>query len=63
MIHVPRGTVGFDHDSKKRVAAKYRFNADTEVQVVDRHSHGCGEFAHLRLIVLVDGKRISIRKP
>lgn len=54
------GTIGFDIGTKKRSAPKYRFNTTVEVPVVGTETIGCDEFARPRLIVLVEGKRISV---
>lgn len=58
---VPAGTIGFDIDSKRREAPKYRFKSNTIVRIVGEETRGCDEYAHRRLIVLVEGKRLSIR--
>jgi len=62
MYTIKAGTIGCDIGSKKKSAPKYRFNQTVEALVVDTEIRGCGEFAHERVIVLIEGKRITIRK-
>lgn len=52
------GTIGFDVDSKKKISPKYQFNTAVTVPVVGTEVIGGKE----RVIVLVEGKRISVPK-
>lgn len=59
-ITIQTGTTGFDVDSKKRISPKYVFRTTIETDVIGEETIGCGEYARKRLIILVEGKRISV---
>lgn len=61
-VTIPAGTIGLDFDTTRREAPKYRFNATVEAAVVGEHTVGCDEHARQRLIVLVEGKHLSVTK-
>ncbi len=60
-LKIKKGTTGFDISSKKKRTPEYRFNCDCHVRVVGSETKGCGEFEHLRYLVEVDEKTLSIR--
>ncbi len=59
-LKIAKGTVGFDIGTKKKISPKYIFRCDCHVRVVGSEIKGCNEFAHLRYLVEVDGKTLSI---
>ena len=60
-VKVKLGAIGFEIDSKKKRTPQYRFNTSVVVAVVGEETKGCDEFAHIRLILLVEGKRLSVK--